>query len=334
MEKEESKRNDTDIANHLHSFTDSNEVKSFIDSRTLDPLPSSIHLSEVDDGAEALPSRYLSRTNASTNAASTSFEKAFASIRNTESFLNPPLPVSDTISRSQVTNKSNQQGNVSTSGSHRSNHSRDLATVVYVNRCQTGNPLLKAVKNVSLEFKDGLLPDYVMGESSCMLFLSIRYHLLHGSYLEERLNRVRKEDVTNYRTKVILCYVDVEDNEVALKQINRLAVLSDFTLVLAWSWAEAARYLETFKAYENKSASLIKEKIEADFIPQVNDVLTSIRSINKTDVITLLTTFSTVQGIMNTSMEELALCPGLGEKKVQQLLETFQEPFIKTKKIN
>jgi DNA excision repair protein ERCC-1 len=37
---------------------------------------------------------------------------------------------------------------------------------------------------------------------------------------------------------------------------------------------------------------------------------------------------------MNTSMEELALCPGLGEKKVQQLLETFQEPFIKTKKIN
>ena len=31
-----------------------------------------------------------------------------------------------------------------------------------------------------------------------------------------------------------------------------------FTLICAWSLAEAARYLETYKAYENKGAKIIK----------------------------------------------------------------------------
>jgi uroporphyrinogen-III decarboxylase len=32
----------------------------------------------------------------------------------------------------------------------------------------------------------------------------------------------------------------------------------EFTLICAWSLAEAARYLETYKAYENKGAKIIK----------------------------------------------------------------------------
>uniref|UniRef100_M4BQ29 ERCC1-like central domain-containing protein n=1 Tax=Hyaloperonospora arabidopsidis (strain Emoy2) TaxID=559515 RepID=M4BQ29_HYAAE len=190
--------------------------------------------------------------------------------------------------------------------------------------------MLKAVRNVGLEFRDGLIPDYVMGENSlCVLFLSVRYHLLHNSYLDERVQSVRKDDSTHYKTKLVLCFVDVDDNEVALREINRVTLLSDFTLVLAWSWLEAARYLETFKAYEHKSATLIKEKVEADFLPKANDVLTSIRSVNKTDVVTLLSTFGTIKRLMNASMEELSLCPGVGAQKVRRLLETFQEPFTK-----
>ncbi|KAI9912580.1 hypothetical protein PsorP6_004861 [Peronosclerospora sorghi] len=214
--------------------------------------------------------------------------------------------------------------------SHNKLSLKDAATTVYVNRRQQGNPMLTAVRNVGLEFRDGLIPDYVMGEYfCCVLFLSIRYHLLHNGYLEERVQSIRKDDPTHYKTKVVLCYVDVDDNEVALREINRVALFSGFTLVLAWSWLEAARYLETFKAYENKSATIIKEKVESEFLPTANDVLTSIRSVNKTDVVTLLSTFGTVKGLMNASMEELSLCPGVGAKKVRQLLETFQEPFTK-----
>ncbi|CEG40903.1 dna excision repair protein ercc-1 [Plasmopara halstedii] len=248
--------------------------------------------------------RYLPLENESTSS-SLKFSEAFAHLRKTSSYVAPVL----------------QEGRAPM---------RDSAATVFVNRRQKGNPMLKAVRNVGLEFRDGLVPDYVMEESSCcVLFLSVRYHLLHNSYLDERLQSVRKDDPTRYKTKVVLCFVDVDDNEVALREINRVTLLSDFTLVLAWSWLEAARYLETFKAYENKSATIIKEKIEAEFLPKASDVLTSIRSVNKTDVITLLSTFGTVKGLMNASMEELSLCPGLGAKKVRHLLETFQEPFMK-----
>jgi DNA excision repair protein ERCC-1 len=269
-------------------------VPSILDSRT---LPSVAGDANDTDSAP----RYLPREGAS----SLTFSEAFAGLRKTSSYVAPPPE------------KPQEE-------------KRDAAATVYVNRRQKGNPMLSAVRNVGLEFRDGLIPDYVMGEAACcVLFLSVRYHLLHNNYLEERLQSVRKEDPTHYKTKLVLCFVDVDDNEVALREINRVALLSDFTLVLAWSWLEAARYLETFKAYENKSATIIKEKVEAEFLPKANDVLTSIRSVNKTDVVTLLSTFGTVKGLMNASMEELSLCPGVGAKKVRQLLETFQEPFTK-----
>jgi DNA excision repair protein ERCC-1 len=257
-----------------------------------------------DDDGFITTARYLTHTNSSSSTA-TSFDEAFAAIKQTASYTKPPamaVPPSAT---------------------------KDAATVVFVSRRQTGNPLLKAVKNVSLEFRDGLVPDYVINASCCVLFLSVRYHLLHGGYLADRLARVKADDPTPYKTTVVLCLVDVDDNEIALREINRVVLLSKCTLVLAWSWPEAARYIETLKAYENKSASLIKEKVDADFLPQANDVFTTVRSVNKTDVVTLLSTFGSVQGVLTASMEELSLCPGIGAKKVRHLLETFQEPFTK-----
>lgn len=281
-------------------------TRSLFDSRTLEDGDAVA----TDDGGTP---RYLTHNGGGGNSSLT-FNEAFAAIRSTDSYTTPkPPPVAAIGDPPRLPPVS----------------SKDAAILVYVNRCQTGNPLMKAVKNVSLEFKDGLVPDYVMEGSCCVLFLSVRYHLLHNSYLEERIHRIRKEDPAPYRTKVVICFVDVDDNEIALREINRVALLSQFTLILAWSWIEAARYLETLKAYENKSATLIKEKIEAEFLPKANDVLTAIRSVNKTDVVTLLSTFGTVRGLMNASMEELSLCPGVGAKKVRHLLETFNEPFTK-----
>jgi len=54
-----------------------------------------------------------------------------------------------------------------------------------------------------------------------------------------------------------------------------------------------------------------------------------VRGVNKIDVLTLGATFKTVTSIMQTSMEELAACPGLGPTKVKRLHETFHEPFRK-----
>ena len=65
--------------------------------------------------------------------------------------------------------------------------------------------------------------------------------------------------------RVLLVLVDADDNVKSLQELNRFCFLNDFTLILAWSREEAARYIETLKAYEKKSPESIQEKVEKDF---------------------------------------------------------------------
>jgi len=52
--------------------------------------------------------------------------------------------------------------------------------------------------------------------------------------------------------------------------MNELTYLGDCTLILSWSDQETAKYIELYKMYENKSATLIQTKIENEYIPRVN----------------------------------------------------------------
>ncbi|KAK1258371.1 DNA excision repair protein ERCC-1 [Acorus gramineus] len=60
---------------------------------------------------------------------------------------------------------------------------------------------------------------------------------------------------------------------------------------------------------------------------EMNHALTAIRHINKPDVVNLGSAFGSLSGVMDASMEELARCPGIGERKVKLLHDTFHEPF-------
>jgi DNA excision repair protein ERCC-1 len=99
------------------------------------------------------------------------------------------------------------------------------------------------------------------------------------------------------------------------------------TMILAWSEQEAARYLETFKAFESKDASTIQKKKEVTFSEQVVDALGCIRSVNKTDAATLTSQFGNLRKVMNASIDDIRLCPGIGEKKARRLHEAFNKPF-------
>nr|KAF6409732.1 ERCC excision repair 1, endonuclease non-catalytic subunit [Rousettus aegyptiacus] len=108
-----------------------------------------------------------------------------------------------------------------------------------------------------------------------------------------------------------------------------MCILADCTLVLAWSAEEAGRYLETYKAYEQKPADLLMEKLEQDFVSRVTECLTTVKSVNKTDSQTLLTTFGSLEQLIAASREDLALCPGLGPQKARRLFDVLHEPFLK-----
>ncbi|PKU68201.1 DNA excision repair protein ERCC-1 [Dendrobium catenatum] len=152
---------------------------------------------------------------------------------------------------------------------------------------------------------------------------SLRYHLLHPDYLYYRIRELQKV----FKLRVILCHIDVEDVTKPLLEVTRTAMFHDCTLLCGWSLEECGRYLETIKVYENKPADSIREQIDTDYLSRLTRALTAVRHVNKTDVVTLGSTFTSLAGIMDASMEDLARCPGIGERKVKRLYDTFHEPF-------
>ena len=53
---------------------------------------------------------------------------------------------------------------------------------------------------------------------------------------------------------------------------------------------------------------------------------------NKTDTATLASNFGSLKALAKASREELALCPGLGGKKVERIFSALHAPFPGAKK--
>ncbi|XP_064258272.1 DNA excision repair protein ERCC-1 isoform X2 [Passer domesticus] len=196
---------------------------------------------------------------------------------------------------------------------------------VIVSPRQRGNPVLRFIRSVPWHFGD-VAPDFVLGAGACALFLSLRYHQLHPGYIHERLRALGR----GCGLRVLLLQVDVRDPHQSLKDLAKVCLLADCTLLLAWSAEEAGRYLETFKSYEQKPPDLLKERVEHDFLSRVTDCLTSVKSVNKTDALSLLGTFGSLAAVAGASRGELSLCPGVGPQKAKRLFDVLHEPFLKT----
>lgn len=201
-----------------------------------------------------------------------------------------------------------------------------------VSKSQENNPVLRLIRNVQWEFcQQPIIPDYIVGTTSCVLYLSVRYHLLHPPYILRKIKELRQ----SFEHRILLVHFDVDDkNILPLKDLNKFCFSNDLILILAWTELEAARYIETLKAYESKPASAIQEREETEFLPKASNILTTVRSINKTDVLTLFEVFGSFKGICSANEQQLLLCPGLGEKKVNKLYQALHTPFTKKQKKN
>lgn len=63
---------------------------------------------------------------------------------------------------------------------------------------------------------------------------------------------------------------------------------------------------------------------------QIVNALSSIKPVNKTDAMTLLTTFGTLANIIKATESRLAECPGFGATKAKKLYKALHEPFLKS----
>lgn len=240
--------------------------------------------------------------------------------------LTPDAAASRQVSQSEIPSSSatsfSRPAATGINPSSSTSQSVQSGNAILVSHRQKGNPLLKHIRNVRWNFAD-IVSDYVLGKNSCALYISLRYHLLHPDYLYYRIRELQK----NFKLRVVLCHVDVEDVIKPLLEVTRTALLHDCTLLCGWSLEECGRYLETIKVYENKPADIIQGQMDTDYLSRLKYALTTVRHVNKTDVVTLGSTFGSLAHIMDASMEDLARCPGIGERKVKRLYDTFHEPF-------
>ncbi|KAL7452436.1 hypothetical protein ACHAWC_004153 [Mediolabrus comicus] len=204
----------------------------------------------------------------------------------------------------------------------RDHHTMLQPHILHISTRQRGNPILAHIRNVPHQFSP-MVPDYIFGPTRCALFLSLRYHNLHPDYIHRRIAELKSD----FTLRVLLCYVDIEDNASALLFLNDLCVKNNLTLILSWSEEEAARYLETFKAFDGSDTSAIEKRDHTSHMEQVAHALASVRSVNKTDAGQLLNQFGCWKNIVGASVEELSVCPGVGPKKVRRLYEAFRKPF-------
>ena len=154
---------------------------------------------------------------------------------------------------------------------------------------------------------------------------------------------------------LFILQVDIKDPYIPIKDLTKICLLADLTLLLAWNSHEAGKIIETYKVFEHKPPDLIMEKQENSstlagvmlpmrlsseirsfnwdlthiFHSQIADALTSIKSVNRTDAMTLLSNFQTLQNIYEASEEDLSLCPGIGPQKAKRLYRVIHEKFLK-----
>src|SRR5271156_87827 len=200
--------------------------------------------------------------------------------------------------------------------------SRQAPSAILVSTRQKGNPILNHVRSLPWEYSD-IACDYVLGATTCALFLSLKYHRLHPEYIYSRIRALGK----SYNLRVLLTMVDIQNHEEALKELSKTSMINNLTLILCWSAQEAGHYLELFKSYEHASPASIRARQAETYKESLTEFVTTPRTINKTDAASLISNFGSLRAAVNAQPEELALVPGWGEKKVKAWYTTVREPF-------
>lgn len=101
---------------------------------------------------------------------------------------------------------------------------------IIINPCQRLNPIVECIRNVPKEFGD-ILPDYQVGKTTGVLFLSLRYHRLHPEYIHQRIERLGQ----SYNLRILLLMCDISEHQEAIRELTRVCLVNNITVIVAWS---------------------------------------------------------------------------------------------------
>ncbi|OTB00290.1 hypothetical protein M426DRAFT_75893 [Hypoxylon sp. CI-4A] len=199
---------------------------------------------------------------------------------------------------------------------------RSSGSSILVSPRQKGNPVLASLRSVPWEYSD-IPADYGLGLTTCALFLSLKYHRLHPEYVYTRIRNLQGK----YNLRILLTMVDIPNHEDSLRELSKTSLINNVTIILCWSAAEAARYLELYKSYEHANFSAIKGQQATSYTEKLVEFITVPRGINKADAISLVSSFGSLRNAINGDPEQVSSIGGWGEKKVKRWCSVVEEPF-------
>ena len=121
--------------------------------------------------------------------------------------------------------------------------------------------------------------------------------------------------------------VDIANHEDPLRELAKMSLISNVTVILCWSAAEAARYLELFKSYEHASFKAIQGQQGSSYAERLVDFVTVPRGVNKSDAVSLVSNFGSLKNAINAEPEQIGIIGGWGETKVKRWRRAIEEPF-------
>ncbi|KAL7904396.1 hypothetical protein GGI35DRAFT_200936 [Trichoderma velutinum] len=199
---------------------------------------------------------------------------------------------------------------------------KTLGSGILVSPRQRGNPLLTSIRSIPWEYSD-IPADYVLGLTTCALFLSLKYHRLHPEYIYTRIRNLQGK----YNLRILLTLVDIPNHEDSLRELSKTSVVNNVTVILCWSAAEAARYLELYKSYENANFSAIRGQQSSNYADKLVEFVTVPRSLNKSDAVALVANFGSLKNAINAEPDQLSMISGWGGAKVKRWTSAVEEPF-------
>ncbi|PWN18168.1 DNA repair protein rad10, partial [Microstroma glucosiphilum] len=185
---------------------------------------------------------------------------------------------------------------------------------------QKGNPLLKELTHQRWEHAE-IAPDYHIAQSTCALFLQLKYHRLHPEYIHQRIKAI--SGMYSHRLLILQHDVDASSSEPAIRELTKISIVNNLTLLLAWTPQEAAQWLEKYKMCEFKGAELIRGRPKETQRERMSDVLTQPTGVNKADATALMAKFGSIRNISQATADDLSDIPGMGEIKIKRLREAF-----------
>ena len=195
---------------------------------------------------------------------------------------------------------------------------------VSVSLNQSDNAILAHILQVPHNIVDDIAVDFSPNSATGILFLSMSYHRLHPEYIENKF-----EGYYSYKLKILLIKLDVADYSGTLKDLYTMATQYKFKCMVGANDQECGLVVETLAIYANKPADfLLPRTLNDDYLNNVQTTLTSIKGINKSDALTLISKFKSIKRLSKATQAELADCPGIADTKVSRIVGLFQSKLI------